>query len=78
MGKIGKKNLSNAQQDIIHLSPFHFLLAYQRENYNRKGGFFCDGFDIDVEISYGTPGNETAENTTMPITEPPWPGYENK
>ena len=23
-------------------------------------------------------GNETAENTTMPVTEPPWPGYEDK
>ena len=50
--KIGKNNLGNAQQDIIHLTPFHFLLAYQRENYNRKGGVFCDAFDIDVEISY--------------------------
>ena len=30
-GKIGKNNLGNAQQDIIHLSPFHFLLAYIKE-----------------------------------------------
>ena len=50
--KIGKNNVGNAQQDIIRLSPFHFLLAHQRENHNRKGGLLCDASDIDLKISY--------------------------
>ena len=34
----------------------------------------CDGEEDMITNA----GNETAENTTMPVTEPPWPGYEDK
>ena len=39
---------------------------------------FGSGHLQDPTTTLAPSGNETAENTTMPVTDPPWPGYEDK